>query len=125
MVRAVHIFNSLNITSIHYSLYQNTPDKEFIVGYHKDDITQDIVIACGFNGGGFQMGPMIARLCVKLLVRKNLSEEEIVKFVSVDAEDTNTDYNIDNIDMGQLLSTMESQFSPCRPGLSQFKLKES
>ena len=111
--------------NIHYSLYQNTPDKEFIVGYHKDDISQDIVVACGFNGGGFQMGPMIARLCLKLLIRKDLSEEEIIKLISVEAEETNRDYNIDNIDMTQLLRTMESQFSPSRPGLTQFKLKES
>ena len=106
-------------------MYQNTPDKEFIVGYHKDDISQDIVLACGFNGGGFQMGPMIARLCVKLLIRKNLSEEEIIKLISVDAEDTDTDFSLDNIDMAQLLNTMERQFSPSRPGLTQFKLKES
>ena len=71
------------------------------------------------------MGPMIARLCLKLLVSRNLSEEEIVQFISVDGEETNTDYNLDNIDMAQLLNTMESQFSPSRPGLSQFKLKES
>ena len=104
-------------------MYQNTPDKEFIVGYHKDD--QDIVIACGFNGGGFQMGPMIARLCLKLLIRRNLCEEEMIKLLSVDAEDTNTDFNIDSIDLAQLLNTMESQFSPSRPGLTQFKWKES
>ena len=126
MVRAVHIFNSLNIAAnIYHSLYQNTPDKEFIVGYHKDDITQDIVIACGFNGGGFQMGPMIARLCLKLLIRKDLSEEDIVKLISVEAEDTNTDFSIDDIDLAQLLNTMERQFSPSRPGLTQFKWKES
>ena len=71
------------------------------------------------------MGPMIARLCLKLLIRKNLSEEEIAKFISVEAEETNSDYNIENIDMAQLLCTMERQFSPCRPGLTQFKLKES
>ena len=112
-------------SNIYYSLYQNTPDKEFIVGYHRDDTSQDIVLACGFNGGGFQMGPMIARLCLKLLIRKNLSEEEIIKLISVEAEDTNTDYSLDNIDMAQLLNTMESQFSPSRPGLTQFKLKES
>ena len=111
--------------NIDFSLYQNTPDKEFIVGYHKDDISQDIVIACGFNGGGFQMGPMIARLCLKLLIRKNLSEEEIIKLISVEAEETNTDYSIDDIDLAQLLNTMERQFSPSRPGLTQFKWKES
>ena len=48
-------------------LYQNTPDKEFMVGYHQDDPTHDVVLTCGFNGGGFQMGPMVARL---VLVQK-------------------------------------------------------
>ena len=71
------------------------------------------------------MGPMIARLCLKLLIRKDLSEEELIKLISVEAEERNTDFNIDNIDLAQLLNTMESQFSPSRPGLTQFKWKES
>ena len=102
-------------------LYQNTPDKQFIVGFHKDDADQDIVIACGFNGGGFQMGPMIARLCVKLLMKNLLSAEELSDVLSILQEESNSDFNIAGLDIDALLTDMEEQFSPSRQSLQQFK----
>ena len=102
-------------------LYQNTPDKEFIVGYHNDDQTVDknnTVVACGFNGGGFQMGPMIARLCIKLLLSQEVSEEALVKLLEVKEEPSNNDYKTKGIvDISQLLQTMQTRFNPARESL--------
>ena len=116
-----------NIEMIMRCLYQNTPDKEFIVGYHHDDKysnpcvedNKDIVVACGFNGGGFQMGPMIARLCIKLLLQPNNCSSEddtskLVKNMEINSEKGNVDYSIENIDLTQLLKDMEHRFDPCR-----------
>ena len=102
-------------------LYQNTPDKEFIVGHHHDDPSRDIVLACGFNGGGFQMGPMISRLCVRLLMKDILTPEEIMKLIAVEEEQSNNDFRIENIDMERLLADMETKFSPSRESLNNFK----
>ena len=101
-------------------LYQNTPDKEFIIGRHEDD---DIVLACGFNGGGFQMGPMVARLAIGQLLANKITVPELVSLLQVENEEKNTDYQIDNIDMVKLLKDMEIKFSPMRSTLSQYKQK--
>ena len=82
----------------------------------------DLVVACGFNGGGFQMGPMIARLCIKLLLHpSNCSPEddtaELVKNMKINNEKENIDYSVGEIDMTQLLKDMEHRFDPSRPGV--------
>ena len=98
-------------------LYQNTPDKEFIIGPHEDD---DIVVACGFNGGGFQMGPMVARLAIGQLVANKVTVPELISLLQVGNEEINTDYKIDNVDMVKLLKDMEIKFSPERSTLKDF-----
>ena len=105
-------------------LYQNTPDKEFIVGYLNDENSiiledkDDIVVACGFNGGGFQMGPMIARLCVKLLLNTNTNKDaNLISNMKIENETINVDYNVENIDLKTLLNDMQKRFDPSRPGL--------
>lgn len=41
-------------------LYQITSDGQFIVGAHPQD--EDVILACGFNGHGFQQSPAVAEL---------------------------------------------------------------
>merc|ERR1712192_5823 len=102
-------------------LYQNTPDKEFIVGYYNDEKGVDkdkIVVACGFNGGGFQMGPMVARLCIKLLLSQNMSEESLVKLLAIEDEPANDDYKTEwRVNLSELLRIMQRKFDPARPSL--------
>ena len=78
----------------------------------------DIVVACGFNGGGFQMGPMIARLCVKLLLNTNTNKDaNLISNMKIENETINVDYNVENIDLKTLLGDMQKRFDPSRPGL--------
>eukprot|EP00092_Neocalanus_flemingeri_P033115 GFUD01036010.1.p1 GENE.GFUD01036010.1~~GFUD01036010.1.p1 ORF type:complete len:574 (+),score=141.78 GFUD01036010.1:180-1901(+) len=112
-----------NVEIIMRCLYQNTPDKEFIVGYpndEKNDIgkERDIVVACGFNGGGFQMAPMIARLCIKLLLSELVPTGRLVKSLEIGDEQANDDYKTEGkIRLSELLETMQKKFDPSRPSL--------
>merc|ERR1719483_1002229 len=112
-----------NVELVMRCLYQNTPDKEFIVGYPddgKEDVGDkgDIVVACGFNGGGFQMGPMVARLCIKLLLSEHFPTESIVKLLEIGDEAGNQDYATNgHINQLELLDCIEKKFDPSRQGL--------
>ena len=99
-------------------LYQNTADKEYIIGYPfgiNDDKDKDIVIACGFNGGGFQMAPMISRFCLHLLLQDmypNLVEEQLgIDKTTIDQY---------QLDIPLLFKKMETQFNPSREALREY-----
>ena len=102
-------------------LYQNTPDKEFIIGNHEDDENQDIVLACGFNGGGFQMGPMVARLAIGQLLSNRINAAELVSLLQIENEEENIDYNMNKIDIVKLLEDMEIKFDPKRSSLKNYR----
>ena len=102
-------------------LYQNTPDKEFIVGYHggDEDDRNAAVVACGFNGGGFQMGPMVARLCIKLILSQDVPEEDLMRMLEIEHEEGNNDYESKGkgFCFNNLLNDMQRKFDPSRPSL--------
>ena len=100
-------------------LYQNTPDKEFIIGQHPED--GDVVLACGFNGGGFQMGPMVARLAIGQLLAQQISFSDLCQLLPPAKVDNNSDYTLDNLDCPQLLEKMKIKFDPSRPSLREYK----
>ena len=102
-------------------LYQNPPDKEFIIGNHEDDENQDIVLACGFNGGGFQMGPMVARLAIGQLLSNRINAAELVSLLQIENEEENIDYNMNKIDIVKLLEDMEIKFDPKRSSLKNYR----
>ena len=76
-----------------------------------------MVLACGFNGGGFQMGPMVARLVIRQLLGDQLGEQLALV---PSCEVANCDYTTDNVDMETLLREMERKFSPSRPALEEY-----
>ena len=99
--------------------------QEFIIGRHPGDERRDMVLACGFNGGGFQMGPMVARLVIRQLLGDQLGEqlgellgEQLAPVPS--CEVANCDYTTDSVDMETLLREMERKFSPSRPALEEY-----
>ena len=95
--------------------------QEFIIGRHPGDERRDMVLACGFNGGGFQMGPMVARLVIRQLLGDQLGEQlgELLAPVP-SCEVANCDYTTDSVDMETLLREMERKFSPSRPALEEY-----
>ena len=91
--------------------------QEFIIGRHPGDERRDMVLACGFNGGGFQMGPMVARLVIRQLLGDQLGE---LLAPVPSCEVANCDYTTDSVDMETLLREMERKFSPSRPALEEY-----
>eukprot|EP01083_Nonionella_stella_P025928 71397_1 len=103
-------------------LYQNTPDKEFIVGYPagfgiNDKDKDDIVIACGFNGGGYQQAPMIARFCIHLLLKDLYSD-----FVSdcLKIEKYQPEFGGIELEFTHLFEIMQTKFDPSRDSLKKY-----
>ena len=66
------------------------------------------------------MGPMIARLVISQLLSDQLSQEQLISLLAVHNHDSNNDYNIENMDMKNLLTEMKKKFNPKRPSLSKF-----
>ena len=100
-------------------LYQNTPDKEFIIGQHPQD--SEVVLACGFNGGGFQMAPMVARLAIGQLLTNQISFSDLCQLLPPTKVSNNSDFSLDKLDCPQLLEEMKTKFDPSRPSLNDYK----
>ena len=94
--------------------------QEFIIGHHPEDTDQDIVIACGFNGGGFQMGPMVARLVIGHCLANQVSASQIAGLLPPCKVVKNKDFNVSSIDLGDLLESMAKKFDPKRESLKEF-----
>ena len=100
--------------------HKNNPTQEFLIGHHPDDKDQDIVIACGFNGGGFQMGPMVARLAIGRCLANQVSVSQLSGLLPPCNVAENQDYDVDSIDLASLLETMARKFDPDRANLKEF-----
>ena len=94
--------------------------QEFIIGHHPEDTDQDIVIACGFNGGGFQMGPMVARLVIGHCLANQVSAAQLAGLLPPCKVVKNKDFNVSSIDLGDLLESMAKKFDPKRESLKEF-----
>ena len=65
------VFPSLdpsNVLVLMRCLYQMSPDRQMILGPLDED--PDIVVACGFSGGGFQHAPAIGAFLAALVVQR-------------------------------------------------------
>ena len=107
----------LNVTAILLTIILT---QEFLIGHHPEDNDQDIVIACGFNGGGFQMGPMVARLAIGQCLASHVSASQLSGLLPPCKVAENQDYDVDSIDLGALLETMGRKFDPKRENLKEF-----
>ena len=94
--------------------------QEFIIGHHPEETDQDIVIACGFNGGGFQMGPMVARLVIGHCLANQVSVSQLSELLPHCKVEENKDYDVDSIDLVDLLELMAKKFDPKRKNLKEF-----
>ncbi|RAL52170.1 unnamed protein product [Cuscuta campestris] len=48
-------------------LYSMTPDEDYVIDFLGGEFGKDVVIAGGFSGHGFKMGPLVGRILVDLL----------------------------------------------------------
>lgn len=48
-------------------LYSMTPDEDYVIDFLGGEFGQDVVVACGFSGHGFKMGPIVGQILVDLL----------------------------------------------------------
>ena len=94
--------------------------QEFLIGHHPEEADEDIVIACGFNGGGFQMGPMVARLAIGLCLTNQVSGSQLLSLLPPCKVEENQDYDVDRINLGTLLESMREKFNPTRSSLKEF-----
>jgi monomeric sarcosine oxidase len=47
-------------------VYNNTPDDDFIIDWHRD--VENILLVTGFSGHGFKFGPVVGRISAELLL---------------------------------------------------------
>ena len=54
-------------------MYTCTPDGDYILDTLPSN--RNIVVAAGFNGQGFKMGPLIGKILMQMALEVNLSED--------------------------------------------------
>ncbi|KAK6912446.1 FAD dependent oxidoreductase [Dillenia turbinata] len=47
-------------------MYSLTPDEDFVIDYLGDEFGKDVVLAGGFSGHGFKMGPLVGKILADL-----------------------------------------------------------
>lgn len=61
-------------------LYSMTPDGDFVIDFLGGEFRNDIVIAGGFSGHGFKMGPLIGKVLVDLVIDGETKDVELNHF---------------------------------------------
>ena len=89
-------------------LYQNTPDIHMILGLVPGQ--NDIALACGFSGSGFQFAPAIALFMADLVLD---SEDEKAQN---EAQLTHNAHKKTEAECFDLFATMRSKYDPARFG---------
>ncbi|KAK8967741.1 putative sarcosine oxidase [Platanthera guangdongensis] len=49
-------------------MYSMTPDEDFVIDFLGGEFGRDVVVAGGFSGHGFKMGPVVGRMVVEMVV---------------------------------------------------------
>ncbi|XP_074296174.1 putative sarcosine oxidase [Silene latifolia] len=49
-------------------MYSMTPDEDYVIDFLGEEFGEDVVIAGGFSGHGFKMGPVIGKIVIELVL---------------------------------------------------------
>ncbi|KAH7576769.1 hypothetical protein JRO89_XS01G0144700 [Xanthoceras sorbifolium] len=61
-------------------MYSMTPDEDFVIDFLGGEFEKDVVIAGGFSGHGFKMGPVVGRILADLVLFGEAKEVELKHF---------------------------------------------
>ncbi|KAF9612968.1 hypothetical protein IFM89_004671 [Coptis chinensis] len=61
-------------------MYSMTPDGDFVIDFLGGEFGSDIVVAGGFSGHGFKMGPVVGRILADLVVNGKAQDAELRNF---------------------------------------------
>lgn len=61
-------------------LYTMTPDEDFVIDFLGGEFGNDIVVAGGFSGHGFKMGPLVGKVLVDLVIDGETKDVELNHF---------------------------------------------
>ncbi|KAK1549323.1 hypothetical protein Q3G72_000134 [Acer saccharum] len=61
--------------AIQFCMYSMTPDEDFVIDFLGGEFGKDVVVAGGFSGHGFKMGPAVGRILTDLVLGGEAGEE--------------------------------------------------
>lgn len=61
-------------------MYSMTPDEDYVIDFLGGEFGKDLVIAGGFSGHGFKMGPVIGRIVADLVLTGEVKGVELEHF---------------------------------------------
>lgn len=78
-------------------MYSVTPDEDFVIDFLGGEFGEDVVIAGGFSGHGFKMGPIVGKILGDLVVDGETKDVELIHF-RIDRFQKNPKGNLKNFD---------------------------
>ncbi|XP_016516118.1 putative sarcosine oxidase [Nicotiana tabacum] len=61
-------------------MYSVTPDEDFVIDFLGEEFGEDVVIAGGFSGHGFKMGPIVGKILADLVMVGEAKDVELMYF---------------------------------------------
>lgn len=61
-------------------MYSMTPDEDFVIDFLDGEFGKDVVVAGGFSGHGFKMGPVVGRILADLAIDKQAENADLKHF---------------------------------------------
>ncbi|WOK99896.1 hypothetical protein Cni_G08608 [Canna indica] len=61
-------------------MYSMTPDKDFVIDFLGGEFGEDVVVAGGFSGHGFKMGPLVGKILAELAIDGEAAGVEMKHF---------------------------------------------
>lgn len=74
------LVDSTGPVSTQSCLYSMTPDEDFVIDFLGGEFGNDIVVAGGFSGHGFKMGPLIGKVLADLVIDGETKDVELSHF---------------------------------------------
>lgn len=74
------LVDSAGPVSTQSCMYSMTPDEDFVIDFLGGEFGNDIVVAGGFSGHGFKMGPLVGKVLIDLVIDGETKDVELNHF---------------------------------------------
>ncbi|PHT39977.1 putative sarcosine oxidase [Capsicum baccatum] len=78
-------------------MYSVTPDEDYVIDFLGGEFGEDVVIAGGFSGNGFKMGPIVGKILADLVMDGETKDVELMHF-RIERFEKNPKGNLKNFD---------------------------
>lgn len=78
-------------------MYSLTPDEDYVIDFLGGEFGKDVVIAGGFSGHGFKMGPIVGKILADLVMEGEAKDVELMHF-RIERFEKNPKGNFKNFD---------------------------